>query len=61
MVDQIDGEIVFPHLVRDHTQEVQGNGLIRIAPEYLLVDAFRLRPTALVVMLYGKVYGLLYG
>ena len=38
---------------------MQSNGLIRIAPQYLLVDDFRLRQATLVVVLYGEVQGLL--
>ena len=41
------------------SENMQGNRLIGVALQYLLIEAFRLRQAALVVMLYGEVYRLL--
>ena len=59
--DQINGNVVLPRLMRDHTQQMQSDGLIGITLQYLLIHAFRLRQATSFVMLYGKVYGLLDG
>ena len=45
----------------NHTQQMQGDGLIGVSLQYLLVNAFSLWQPASLVVLHAKVYGLLDG
>ena len=57
--DEVNGGIVFFHLKGDHTKQMQGDGLIGVVLQYLLIDTFRLGQATGGVVLDGKIYGLL--
>ena len=39
LVDEIDGGVVVSNLMGDHTKQMQGDRLIGVGLQYLLVDA----------------------
>ena len=57
--DEINGNIVFSHLMGDHTKQMQGVRLIGVGLQYLLIDGLGLFQAALSVMPQGEVQGLL--
>ena len=59
--DEINGRVVFSHLVGNYTKQMQGDRLIGVALQYLLIDILSLRQAACSVMLNGEVQGLLDG
>ncbi len=59
--DEINGKIVFSRLMGDHTKLMQGDRLIGVGLQYLLIDAFSLRQATRSVVLQSEVYGFLDG
>ncbi len=59
--DPIDGDVILARLVGDHAQQMQSDGLVGMALQYLLVDVLRLREAASRVVLYREIYRLLDG
>ncbi len=59
--DEIDGNVVFSHLMGDHPKQMQGDRLTGVGLQYLLINAFSLRQATRSVVLQGEVYALLDG
>ncbi len=53
--DEINGSVVFSHLVGDHTKQMQGDRLTGVGLQYLLINALSLRQATRSVMLHGEV------
>ena len=53
--DEINGNIVFSHLMGDHTKQMQGDRLTGIGLQYLLVDALSFRQATRGVVLQSEV------
>ncbi len=56
--DEINGNVVFSHLMGDHTKQMLGDRLIGVDLQYLLINALSLRQTTRRVVLHSEVYGL---
>jgi len=52
---EINGGVVVSYLMGNHTKQMQGDRLIGVDLQYLLIDAFSLRQTTRSVMLHGEV------
>ncbi len=37
--NEFNGDVVFAHLIGDHTKQMQGDRLVRLSLQYLLIDA----------------------
>jgi hypothetical protein len=53
--DEIGGDVVFPPLMGDHPQQMQGIGLLGVGLQYLLIDTLSLRQATRDVVLQGQV------
>ena len=53
--DEFNGVVVVSHLMGDHTKQMQGDRLIGIDLQHLLIDALRFRQAARIMVLNGKV------
>ena len=57
--NEIDGDDVVFHLKGDHTKKMQGDRLVGVCLQYLLINPLSLRQAARSVMLHAQIYGLL--
>ena len=53
--DEINGGVVFSHLMGGHTKQMQGNRLIGVGLQYLLINVLGLRQATRSVVLHGEV------
>ncbi len=53
--DETNGNVVFSYLMGNHSKQMQGDRLIRVGLQYLLIDVFSLRQATRVVVLHGEV------
>ena len=52
--DEINGGVVFSHLMGNHTKQMQGDRLIGVGLQYLLIKGLSLRQPARSVVLHGE-------
>jgi len=57
--EQLDGNVVFPHLVGDDAKQMQSDRLLGIGLQYPLINTLGLRQAARTMVLNGEVQGLL--
>ena len=57
--NEINSDVILTRLMGNHTEQMQGDGLVGITLQYLLVNIFSLRQATRVVVLDGEVDGLL--
>ena len=56
--DEIDSNVVFPHLMGDHTKHMQGAIMTGVGPQNSLINALGHRQATRHVVLQGQVHGL---
>ena len=53
--DEFNGNVVFSHSMGDHTKMMQGDRLIGVDLQYLLINSLSLRKATRNIVLHGKV------